>query len=289
MKTPHLNRGTYMNDPSTLIDRQTLLGNYLVQGWPELAIPGIPAVSAAAAVGNASQENNAKSVTTGALDHGSNGLFQWRDSGSGSAARLSNMEAFGNKWFGTWQSIEAQAAFFSYECKGWFKSLWADLVAGTKSLDTLTANIMVEYEAPAAAYAMLDKRLGYAESFMKAWKPTSVPTTAIGPSLAPVVPVPTPQPTISQPPVIPPAPLGVTFTMDPALIAALAPIVESLAAGLFRALITQLSATTSGATPVATAPAAAPAVDLGSLVTSLAPLLAAEMAKLIPPAPAVKS
>ena len=291
-----------MTDPVNLIDRQTQLANYLVQGFPNLAIPGIAARSAQASVGNATRENQDKSVTVGALDHGSNGLFQWRDSGTGQAARLSNMQAFGVKWFGAWQSIEAQAAFYLYELKGWYKSLWNDLVAGTKSLETLTANICDQYEHPSAAGRVLDIRIGFAQEFAKVWTP---PSTVLSPAVPASVPLPpvaaAPAPTTAPTPTPTPAPLGVTL-MDPALIAALAPIVESLAAGLFRALITQLSAQTSGATPAAGATLTpAPSLDLGSLVTTLVPLLtsqlstslpgliAAEVAKLVPPAPAVKS
>ena len=67
-----------MADPVGLIDRQITLGNALIVGWPRLAIPSIQRKSAAAAVGNATQENQCKSVTEGAKDHGSDGLFQWR-------------------------------------------------------------------------------------------------------------------------------------------------------------------------------------------------------------------
>lgn len=170
-----------MADPATLIDRQTQLANFLVAGWPKLSIPGLPPVAAAAAVGNATQENQCKSVTEGAKDHGSDGLFQWR------LDRLVNMQAFGDKWFGGWQSIEAQAAFFSFECKGDFPSLWSDLVQGAKSLATLTANIMAQYEKPAAESAMLDARIKYATTFMDAWTKPVVPVPLPAPAPAPVL------------------------------------------------------------------------------------------------------
>lgn len=154
-----------MNDLNTLVGRQTELANFLITGWPKLDIPPILPVSAAAAVGNGTQENLCKPVTTGAKDHGSDGIFQWR------LERLTNMQTFGTKNFGAWDTIEAQAAFFSYECKGWYKPLWNDLVDGTKSLATLTANICDQYEKPAAASAALDARIKYASDFMTTWKP----------------------------------------------------------------------------------------------------------------------
>jgi hypothetical protein len=177
-----------MGDPATLIDRQIQLANFLVAGWPKLDIPGLPPISAAAAVGNATQENQCYSVTMGTLDHGSNGLFQWRDS---TVPRLTNMQAFGVKWFGVWESIEAQAAYFSFDCKGNYKDLWADLIAGSKGLATLTANIMAIYEAPAAASAMLDARIKFSTVFMNAWTPTPIAMPVPQPL---VVPMPTPLP-----------------------------------------------------------------------------------------------
>lgn len=196
-----------MADPDKLIDRQTLLANYLVRGWPSLAIPGMSAAGAGAAVGNATQENNCKSTTIGLKDHGSDGLFQWR------LDRLDNMKAFAAKWFTkigdqeAWQDIEPQAAFFSFECKGDYKALWDDLVAGKKSLATLTANICSFYERPAAEFAMLDQRIKYATTFMQAWTPPVVPTPE--PTPIPPVPVPIPVPVPTPTPIPPPTPIPI--------------------------------------------------------------------------------
>jgi Phage tail lysozyme len=154
-----------------------MIAGYLNAGWPTLSIPALPWVSCAAVIGNGTQENDCKSVTTGALDHGSNGFLQWRDSSpSGQAARLTNMQAYATKNFGSWQALEGQCAFFASECMAYYKSLWNDLAAGTKSLATLTANVMAEYEVPAPATANLNGRIAYAETFLKACP---------GPELAP--------------------------------------------------------------------------------------------------------
>ena len=255
-----------MTDPVNLIDRQTQLANFLVAGWPKLAIPGISPVGAAAAVGNATQENSCRSVTTGAKDHGSDGLFQWR------LDRLTNMQAFGVKWFGAWDSIEAQAAFFSFECKGDYPALWNDLVVGSKALATLTLNICDQYERPSAAGRVPDQRIGYATTFYAKWVP-----------LPPLPAAPTPAPA----PVTPSLPPSGALLMDPAILAQLAPLIEALAAGLFRALLAQLSAAPGAASagaPAAAVPPVAPAapLDLGSLVSALAPLLTQQLAGALP-------
>jgi hypothetical protein len=211
-----------MTDPVNLIDRQTQLANFLVSGWPALEIPGLPEVSAAAAVGNATQENACRSVTTGVKDHGSDGLFQWR------LDRLTKMQEFGNQHFGGWQSIEAQAAFFSYECKGWYKPLWSDLVTGTKSLATLTANICDQYERPDPAAANIDGRIKYASDFMVAWKPE----LHQGP-LTPVI----------QPPIItPPPPVAPPVQIGPNVVDAIAKLADASLAPQRAAIIAKLTA-----------------------------------------------
>lgn len=163
-----------MTDPGSLLERQLMLANALVVGWPELGLPGLPRSSVAAIVGNATQENQARSTTEGAKDHGSDGLFQWR------LDRLANLKAFAAEHFeGAWDTIRAQAAFFAYECKRDYPGLMSDLVAGTKSVATLTANICDIFERPAAASAMLDKRIGYATDFLKAWAGEPAPPAVI--------------------------------------------------------------------------------------------------------------
>jgi len=150
-----------------------MLANYLTVGWPTLDLPGLPRASVAAIVGNATQENQCRSTTEGAKDHGSDGLFQWR------LDRLTIMQAWCNANFKAgWQAIEPQAAFFCFECKRDCLGLWDDLVAGVKTLDTLTANICDEYERPSVAGRVLDTRIGYAAAFMKAWTGVDGSTSA---------------------------------------------------------------------------------------------------------------
>jgi len=153
-----------VTDPATLLERQLMLANYLSVGWPTLDLPGLPRASVAAIVGNATQENQCRSVTEGAKDHGSDGLFQWR------LDRLTTMQAWCEAHFKAgWQAIGPQAAFFCFECKRDYPALWADLVGGTKPLETLVADICDLYERPSAAGRVLDIRIGYATAFLKEW------------------------------------------------------------------------------------------------------------------------
>lgn len=141
----------------TLAQRQKQFGAYLLSGYPKLGLPGLPMASACAVVGNGTQENICLPVTPGSKDHGSDGVMQWRQ------VRLTQMQAFCVKNFTRWDTLEAQAAFFLYECRNSYPDLWKDMIAGSKTIPTLTANVCNIYERPAAASAMLDKRIKYAE------------------------------------------------------------------------------------------------------------------------------
>ena len=170
-----------MADGVTLLERQLMLANYLTVGWPTLALPGLPRISVAAIVGNATQENQCRSTTEGAKDHGSDGLFQWR------LKRLTEMQAWCEDNFKAgWQAIEPQGAFFCFECKRDCLGLWDDLAAGVKTLDTLTANICDEYERPSVAGRVLDERIGYATTFLKEWTGIVTPPLVVPPAPKPL-------------------------------------------------------------------------------------------------------
>jgi hypothetical protein len=141
----------------TLAQRQTEFGNYIIKGFPKLGLPGWPMASACAGVGNGTQENLCRPVTPGTKDHGSDGIMQWR------LTRLTDMQSWCIKNFNRWDTLQAQAAFFMYEVKRDYPILYADLIAGAKTIPTLTANICAQYERPAAASAMLNQRIKYAE------------------------------------------------------------------------------------------------------------------------------
>lgn len=141
-----------------LEDRQDQLAAFLTTGWPKFKLQPLPLLSACAAVGNATQENLCRPLTPGEKDHGSDGLFQWR------LERLRAMQSWTYNHFSTWQTIEAQAAFFVYELQTQYPALYSELMAGLKPIETLTANICNAYERPAPAAAALDNRIAAARS-----------------------------------------------------------------------------------------------------------------------------
>src|ERR1700730_4301313 len=191
--------------------RQAEWGSNLIAG-------GLPAISVCAAVGNCSEENRAEAVTKGVKDHGSDGGFQWR------LDRLDGPEGL-KPWCTAqnmpWYTIASQAKFFLWECRKKYPDLWIDLTQGVKKLETLTANIMAEYEVPNAQYAALDVRIGYALGFRNRWIKGAVVITE---------PPPIPMPSI---------PTQGGFYVDPALIATIiqigAPILESIVKAILSA------------------------------------------------------
>lgn len=132
---------------TSLQARQKELGSYIVKGFPKLGLPGWPLRSAAAVCGNATQENLCRPVTLGAKDHGSDGIMQWR------LTRLTNMQAYCNKNFGRWDTLEAQAAFTMFEMKTLYPALYQKLLSGKNSLADLTEEICWDFERPAKQYA----------------------------------------------------------------------------------------------------------------------------------------
>ena len=144
----------------TLLARQKEFTGYLVVGFPEFGLRGLPLKSACAVTGNATQENLVRPVTEGPLDHGSNGTMQWRlDRLAGPAGLRGWAKAHGLPW----DTLRTQAAFFLYELQRDYPPLSLDLYNGTKPLETLTANISRFYERPAKRYEALDNRIKAAQ------------------------------------------------------------------------------------------------------------------------------
>jgi hypothetical protein len=123
-------------------------------------------------------------VTVGAKDHGSDGIMQWR------LSRLTNMQNFGVKNFGRWDTLEAQAAFLMHEMKTDYAKLYSDLVVGKDSIDDLTADICWQFERPAKASANMPGRIVYAKNsyaLLVGAKPPSVPIAKSAPKTAAAV------------------------------------------------------------------------------------------------------
>jgi hypothetical protein len=226
--------------------------------------PGpLPLVSACAVGGNGWQENLLRPLTLGAKDHGSDGIMQWR------LGRLTELQHLPN-----WDTLPVQAQFFKAECQRDYPRLWADLVAGKKSLETLTANVMVQYERPNLALAGLDHRITYAHALLNHMN-----------TLTPIVTVPVTQPTEA--------------IMDPAIISLLIQFLPAIIQGILTG-IANVHAAQTGSPHVPVAGASAAPIALDSLApllikelqtvapdllnpTSMAELIAKELAKVIPP------
>jgi hypothetical protein len=128
------------------------LGQYIMASEPVW-----PAISAAAAAGNAGQENLFRPVTTGPKDHGSDGLWQWR------LSRLDELKSWCVSKGFDWTYMESQVAFMKFEMMRDYPALWVQLVnPGNRPLENLTANFMEIYERPDPALAGLDNRIRYA-------------------------------------------------------------------------------------------------------------------------------
>lgn len=127
---------------TTLAARQKEFASYLVKGFPSLGLAGLPVRSASALGGNATRENECRAVTTGKLDHNSQGVMQWR------LERLTDMQSWCVTHFKRWDTLEAQAAFCLYELKRDYPALDRQLHAGALPLETLTANFCDVFERP---------------------------------------------------------------------------------------------------------------------------------------------
>lgn len=147
----------------TLLERQREYTSWLEKGFPELDLKGLSLVGACAIAGNGSVENQAKPVTLGPKDHGSDGILQWRlDRLDGPRGLKGWSAALGLPW----DTLKTQAAFTLWELysDGRYAPLARDLQEGKKKIETLTANFCWIYERPNKALAHLDKRISHAKS-----------------------------------------------------------------------------------------------------------------------------
>jgi len=158
---------------SSLLDRQKEFTRYLVAGFPEMNITGIPLKSACAVTGNGTVENQVKPVTTGPKDHGSDGVLQWRLTRLDGPRGLKGWSAAQGL---DWATLKAQAAFFLWELHQDYPALEKDLREAKKSIETLTANICVFYERPNMAVAHLDLRISHAKSIYSIMSKETLPT-----------------------------------------------------------------------------------------------------------------
>lgn len=156
----------------SLLDRQKEFTRWLVGGFPDMDLKGLPLKAACAVTGNATQESLVEAVT-GPVDHGSDGSLQWR------LTRLDGPRGL-RGWSAAqgldWATLKAQAAFFLWELHQDYPALEKDLREAKKSIETLTANICKFYERPNMAVAHLDKRISHAKSVFKIMSKEAAPT-----------------------------------------------------------------------------------------------------------------
>lgn len=157
------------------------------EGVPSMSVParqiqcftlfeaqGFPPEAAAAWVGNAVAESGPELPTafrTAGLDHGSQGLLQWR------LDRLLAYESFVQQRVGFSASapgadvyygrMDYQVEFAAQECRDQYPELYATLMAGG-DVDALTAAICWQYERPAVATAHLALRQSAARNVLAA-------------------------------------------------------------------------------------------------------------------------
>jgi Phage tail lysozyme len=251
---------------TTLAERQAEFCSYFV--------PVYPMRSSAVIGGNGTQENMCEPVTAGVKDHGSDGVLQWR------LERLNGPDGL-MPWCTAqgipWDTLKSQALFTMHELDHpQYAALKADLKAGAKSLETLTLNFCDAFERPSAAGRAADARIRYAHDCL------AILVRNSGAFPGPVASVPSP---VSLPAGLPAPTKDLQMPIE-AILQLIAPLAESLVAGLIKGVLAQVQ--TSGLPASSTHPAvpasapALPPIDFAAL----AAMIAKELAVLNAPKPA---
>jgi hypothetical protein len=233
--------------------------HYIAKGISKDVAVGIVACLYYESKLNPGAQGSQSSETPGVLNpRGAYGIASWN------GPRQKALADFAIKKVESPGLLNTQLDFVLTECANSYPVVWHAIQTYT-SYQSFIPVFVNNYEIPADKPKEIAAALAYADE----WYPLIT-----APAALPVV-TPTPVPTV---------PIGVG-PMDAALLAQLAPIIEALAAGLFRALISQLSAAPGAAaagTPVVAAPPAQPAIDLGSLANALVPLLTSQLSTILP-------
>ena len=129
-----------------ILTRGVEIARYCMEEPYPLTLKGACAVA-----GNAWQENLCRPLTIGRLDHGSNGMMQWR------LSRLQELKKRPH-----WDTLAVQCAFFKDECRSGYHDLWRMLTVDTgHELHELSDAICWTYERPARQYAAAHERVIY--------------------------------------------------------------------------------------------------------------------------------
>lgn len=243
---------------------QTSIQHYLAKGISKDIAVGIVACLYYESKLNPGSQGVQHTETPGALNpSGAYGIASWN------GPRQKALADFATAKGESPGLLTTQLDFVLTECANSYPVVWAAIQAKLTYKGFIPV-FVDNYEIPADKAKELNAAIAYADD----WYP--LVATPVAP---PPVATPTPAPA--------PAVITGAAPMDAALLAQLAPIIEALAAGLFRALITQLSAAPGAASagaPVATVPTVAPAapLDLGSLANALVPLLTSQLGSILP-------
>lgn len=152
----------------------------------ELQQYDFPAVAWCAIIGNAMAESGLE-TETGPVDHGSDGLFQWR------GARLERLKKRPD-----WKTPSAQVAFLVSELRAApgspdfdvdYSGLYAELMRADRPLETLTLNFCDRYERPSVAGRRADARIGFARDAARTLGVTLTPDPTLPPREAPRPPI----------------------------------------------------------------------------------------------------
>ena len=284
-----------MSVPQVAIDAVNF---YLAQPQPitkDIAVGIVSVLYAGESALNPGSQGSQASETGGVLNpSGAYGIASWN------GGRQAKLQAFATSKGLPVGAVNTQLLFVLTEIAdgGYpetFAAIWPTGLGnpvGTITYQNFIPIFVQGYEKPANPSAEINRSLAFAQTLYPAI--TGAPAVV---TPAPVIPT----------PAAPAAPTGATV-LDPAIteiIAALAPIFESMISGLISSLLQELltDVSTAVAKPAAPTPAApaAPTIDLGALASGVAGLLLpqigpilstivqTEIAKIIPPAAAPKS
>jgi hypothetical protein len=253
-----------MTVPAVLL---TAANHYLSRGLSKPAACGIPLVlyygESQLQTGN--QPGTAHTDTGGVLWPNAGGIASWN------GPRQALLKAFCDRHKLAYTDLTAQLDFVLAEI--WnppgYPSVKAAIQSATTTVQQMITVFVENYERPAAPGPEITRAESGISELMA--------DPGLGMTVPPVIVLPTPPPAVPAPlPSLPTAPSPGVNLMDPATLAALAPVFEAIAAGILRVILAQLTpGVVVGAAVGTVAPTTmvAPPINLASLATELVPLL----------------
>jgi hypothetical protein len=204
---------------------------------------GIVAVCLVESGLNPAAENNTGTETPGVLNpKGSYGIAQWN------GPRQAALQAFATAKGESPSALNTQLDFILTECANSYPVVWSAIQAGVDYSSFVTTFVQ-NYERPANPTAEIAAAMTYAQQIIAALPAVTTPTTGV--------------------------------TMEQQIITLLAPLIEAVISGLFKAIIAQLSTSATTATNPTTASLESLASGVAStLLPQLQTLIQSEIAKI---------